>query len=507
MPRFALAALLVLIGFAAPVVRAAEKPNILIIFTDDLGYGDVSCYNDQSKVKTAHIDKLAKEGIRFTDAHSPSTVCTPSRYSLLTGRMAFRINSRGVFVGTGGPCLITEKQLTLPQMLREQGYRTGLVGKWHVGLTFTDKEGNAITRGNLEAVQSIDYTKPIPDAPIHRGFDTFFGTACCPTTDTLYAFIEGDRVPVPPTGLLDKTNLPKHVYSRDNRMGMKAPDFDLEEVDITFLKKSQAWLKEHKKQHGDKPFFLLHSTQAVHLPSFPGKDFQGKTKAGPHGDFIFELDYIVGELMKTLGEIGAADNTLVIFTSDNGPEVLSVVHMRQDYGHDGARPWRGVKRDQWEGGHRVPFIARWPGKTKAGRTSTQPLCLTDLTATFAAITGAKLPHDSAEDSFNMLPALVGEDGGKTIRPYILHQTINLSLAIRKGPWKYLDHKGSGGNGYDRGDLAKYKIDDGAPDAPAQLYNLSDDPGETKNLYFEKPEVVKELKELLEETKASGRSRP
>ncbi|MEX2212950.1 MAG: arylsulfatase [Phycisphaeraceae bacterium] len=509
--------LLAMMAIALPPCAAAEapgKPNILIILADDLGYGDVSCYNDQAKVKTPHIDRLAREGMRFTDAHSPSTVCTPSRYSLFTGRMAFRINYRGVFVGTGGPCLITDKQLTLPAMLRAQGYRTGLVGKWHIGLSFHDKDGKRIERGNLEAVQSVDYTRAIPDAPIHRGFDTFFGTACCPTTDHLYAFIEGDRIPIPPTKLLDKSTLPKHPYANDNRMGMQAADFDLEEVDITFLEKSKAWLKDHAKKNAGKPFFLVHSTQAVHLPSFPGRDFKGKTKAGPHGDFIHELDVITGELLKTLEEIGAAENTLVIFTSDNGPETTSVIHMRADYGHDGARPWRGVKRDQWEGGHRVPFIARWPGKIKPGSESTQPLCLTDIMATCAAITGAKLPRDAAEDSFNMLPALLGEAGGedngpgsKTIRPFILHQTISLALAIRKGEWKYLDHKGSGGNNYSRGEIQKYEIKDTAPEAPGQLYNLLDDPGETKNLYFQKPEIVKELKALLGETKASGRSRP
>ncbi|MCY2991527.1 MAG: sulfatase-like hydrolase/transferase [Planctomycetota bacterium] len=505
-PLTLLAALLLASVVAA---QAAENnsPNIVVILADDLGYGDVRCYNDAAKVATPHIDRLARDGIRFTDAHSPSTVCTPTRYSLLTGGMAFRINYCGVFVGVGGPCLITEKQLTLPQMLRERGYATAMVGKWHVGLTFLDHAGNRVTKGNVEGVEQVDFSRAIPDAPIHRGFDTFFGTACCPTTDFLYAWIEGDRVPVPPTKIVDKSRLPEHPYSHDCRPGMIAPDFDLEEVDLVFLKKSQAFLRQHAKQHPDKPFFLLHSTQAVHLPSFAGRDFQGQTKAGPHGDFIYELDHLVGELMATLEEIKAADNTLVIFTSDNGPEVTTVVHMRSDYRHDGARPWRGVKRDQWEGGHRVPFIARWPGRIKTGGTSHQPLCLTDVMATCAALTGAKLPPDAAEDSFNMLPALLSEDGGKPIRPYLLHQTMNLSLAIRRGPWKYLDHRGSGGNAYDRGPMQPYALKDTAPNAPGQLYDLEQDPAETTNLYFDQPQIVKELKTLLEETQARGRSRP
>lgn len=356
-------------------------PNIVFILADDLGYGDVACYNPKSKVPTPNLDKLNREGMHFADAHSPSTVCTPSRYSLLTGRMAFRTGFPGVFTGAGGPCLIEDTRLTLPGMLRNHGYTTACFGKWHIGLTFTDKNGQPINQNGLEAVKRIDYTRSIPDAPIHRGFDYFFGTACCPTTDYLYAFIDGDSIPVPPTGLLDREPLPKHPYSKDNRIGMIAPGFDLEEVDMLFLKKSVEFIENHIIRSPDKPFFLFHSTQGVHLPSFPGKDFKGKTQAGPHGDFIFEFDYVVGEILKTLDRLGLADNTLVMVSSDNGPEVTSVINMRKDYQHDGARPWRGMKRDQWEGGHRVPFIARWPGKIMAGSTTGQTTCLTDVMAT------------------------------------------------------------------------------------------------------------------------------
>ena len=259
------------------------------------------------------------------------------------------------------------------------------------------------------------------------------------TTDWLYAFIDGDRIPVPPTGKIDKSSLPKHPYSRDCRPGLIAPDFPMEEVDLVFLRKSQRFLEDHVRKTPNKPFFLYHAAQAVHLPSFPAERFKGKTKAGPHGDFIFELDYVVGELMATLDKLGVADNTLVIFTSDNGPETLSVIHMRGDHDHDGARPWRGMKRDQWEGGHRVPFIVRWPGKVKPGATSDQLTSLTDVMATCAAIVDAQLPKDAAEDSFNMLPAYLGKDA-EPIRPYLLQQAFGGAryLAIRKGNWKYLD---------------------------------------------------------------------
>jgi arylsulfatase A len=487
-----------------------KYPNVVFILADDLGYGDVACYNPESNIPTPNLDRLATEGMLFTDVHSPSTVCTPTRYSVLTGRMAFRTGMRGVFTGAGGPCMIEEKRLTLGGMFQQKGYSTALFGKWHVGMTFHDKTGKPINQNGLAAVKRIDYSQAIPDAPIHRGFDHFFGTVCCPTTDWLYAYVDGDRIPVPPTHIVDRGPLPKHPYSRDNRAGMIAPGFDLEEVDMTFLSKSLQFLDNHAKRSSKKPFFLLHSTQGVHLPSFPGDAFKGKTKSGPHGDFIFELDYVVGELMKALKKYGFSENTLVMFSSDNGPEVPTVINMRKTHKHDGARPWRGVKRDNWEGGHRVPFIARWPGKVKPGSVSDQTICLTDLMATYAEIVGVKLPNDAAEDSYNFLPVLLGEDQGKRIREYTLHQTISLAMAIRRGPWKYLDHKGSGGSNYSRDGewgLKQYALPEKAPEAPGQLYNLESDPGETNNLYFKHPEKVKELKAKLEEYKKSGRSAP
>ena len=499
-----------LTGCASQAMKRASAdrpPNIVFILADDLGYGDIGCYNPTSKVPTPNVDKLASEGILFTDAHSSSTVCTPTRYSILTGRMEFRTGMRGVFTGVGGPCLIEEGRLTLPEMLRRKGYATACVGKWHVGLTFLDKEGKPITKEGVEGVRQIDYSRPIPDSPIHRGFDRFFGTACCPGTDWLYAYIEGDRIPVPPTHMLDRTGLPQHPYSKDNRLGMIAPGYNLEELDMVFLDKSKEFLREHVKGHPDKPFFLYHACQAVHLPSFAADRFKGKTKAGPHGDFIYELDYVVGELLDTLDRLGVADNTLVIFSSDNGPETTSVVNMRKDYQHDGARPWRGMKRDQWEGGHRVPLIARWPGKIKAGSVTTQMTSLTDIMATCGAIVGAELPDNAAEDSYNMLPVLLGRQSNEPVRQYLMQQTISLALSIRQGRWKYLDHKGSGGNNYNGAALKPFALPDTEPDAPGQLYDLQTDPGETRNLYFEHPEIVAELKQQLDKFVKQGYSRP
>lgn len=501
--------LCILLAFCAAPAQSGETPNILLILADDLGYGDVRCYNDESKVPTPNIHRLAREGMRFTDAHSPATVCTPTRYSLMTGQMALRVPNGGrVFEATGGPSLIAPGRLTLPAMLRANGYSTACTGKWHVGLTFFDKDGQPVRGGGVEAVRRVDFSRRIEGGPVDHGFDRFFGTACCPTTDYLYAFIENDRVPVPPTQIIDKTNLPKHAYADDCRAGLIAPDFLMEEVDLVFLKKSREFLEKHVRETPDKPFFLFHSAQAVHLPSFAAPQFKGATKAGPHGDFIHQLDWVVGELLATLEKLGVADNTLVIFTSDNGPEVTSIIHMRADYAHDGARPWRGMKRDNWEGGHRVPFLVRWPAKVKPGTTSAQLTSLTDVMATVAAITGAKLPENAAEDSFNMLPALLGE-ATTPIRPYLLTQAFRgaQTLSIRRGPWKLLDHPGSGGNRYESNPgLKPFILPDSAPDAPVQLYNLDTDPGETKNLHAEHPEIVRELRALLEASKTSGRSR-
>jgi arylsulfatase A len=459
--------LFVCLSLACPA-RAYSPPNIVLILADDLGYGDLQCYNEESRIPTPNLDRLAREGMRFTDAHSPCTVCTPTRYSLLTGQMAFRIPNGGrVFAGAGGPSLIQPGRLTLPKLLSNQGYKTACFGKWHIGLTFYDAQGKPIHDDSLAGIQRIDYRREIDGGPLDCGFEQFFGTACCPTTDWLYAFIDGKRIPVSPTGPLDKSTLPKHPYANDNRAGLIAPDFDLQAVDLLFLEKSQEFLKQHVANDPHQPFFLFHSTQAVHLPSFPAEEFKGKTNSGPHADFIFELDHIVGELMKTLESLSIADNTVVIFTSDNGPEVSTIYHMRQEHNHDGARPWRGVKRDNWEGGHRVPLIVRWPGQVGANKTSEELTSLTDVMATVAEIVGTNLPNDAAEDSFSMLPVWQGRDYQSPIRPYLLQQGFGgkKHLAIRRGRWKYLAHKGSGGNNYTtQPQLKEFALPDLAPEA-------------------------------------------
>ncbi len=498
-------------------VLGMDKPNIIVIYADDLGYGDVACYNPQSKIPTPNLDTLARQGARFTDAHCPATYCVPSRYSLLTGRLQFR-SKIPIKIEMGGHCIIEKNRLTLPQMLRDQGYATMMTGKWHLGVTFLDPNASPVRHNGIKGVRMVDFNYPIPDGPTQRGFDRFFGTFECPTNSWLYAYIEDDRVPVPPTREFNEAykkelGLPVNDYSHDCGPGMIAPNFDFENIDLLFLQKSRQFITEHIKAAPDKPFFLYHASQAVHLPSFPAARFQGKTGTDAHGDFIFELDYIVGEFMKTLEHLGITENTLLLFSSDNGPELPTVRMMRQKHKHNGAHPWRGMKRDNWEGGHRVPLLICWPGKIKAGSVVAQTVNLTDVMATCAAITGATLPNNAAEDSFNILPLLLHGDQKKPIRQYSLQQAYRPHfLSIRRGPWKYLNHKGAGGNDYQRQGVwgAADFVTNTAQDIlsiPGQLYHLDRDPGEINNLYLTHPKIVAELKAKLEQFKANGRSAP
>jgi arylsulfatase A len=514
--RFAIvAALSLVVAVTAVAADAAATdvypplPNIVFILADDLGYGDVGCYNPEAKAPTPNLDRLAKEGILFSDAHSPSTVCTPTRYSILTGRMAFRTGMKSVFSGVAGPCLIEQDRLTLPGMLREKGYTTALFGKWHVGMTFYDKDGTVIRNGGIEGVKRVDYSRTIPDSPIHRGFDQFFGTVCCPTTDFLYAFVDGDRIPVPPTGMINKAalGLPTHVYSHDCRAGPDRAGLQ-HGGDGHDLPRQERALPRAAGESESPASPSSCSTPARPCISrrFQARTSREKQRLARMAISSFNLTPSLDASSDKLQQLGVADNTLVIISSDNGPEIDAIVNMRKDYGHDGARPWRGIKRDNWEGGHRVPLLARWPARIKPGTRTAQTVCLTDVMATCAAIVGTPLPDNAGEDSFNMLPVLLGTDEGKPIRPFTLHQTISLALAIREGKWKYLDHKGSGGNGYDRPSLAPFALPEKAPDAPGQLYDLEKDPGETDNLYFKNPDVVTRLKAKLDHAKASGRSR-
>ena len=505
----AIVLLLSMTGFA----NAEDHPNIIIIYADDLGFGDLSCYNKNAAYKTPRLDQMAAEGIRFTDAHSPSTICSPSRYGLFSGQQIFRSTGRGggAFEGPSGPSYLKPGTLTIGQMLKEQGYRTGIFGKWHVGLTWFDKEGKRL-RGGFKNSLLIDYEKstPLIDGPNERGFDESFVTPNCPTTDPLYVYIENGMVDKPASQRHDPENLPNPggKWRWDNDAGWMSPGYEFVNADLLFYEKTKAFIKDHREKTPEKPFFAVFSTQIAHAPVLPAEEFNGATKAGPRADFVWELDVLVGRVLDLVKELGIDEETIVMFNADNGAETVHVDWMRQDHKHDASGGWRGMKRDGWEGGHRVPFIVRWPGKIPAKQVTEQMTNTTDIFATLASVVGVSLPDDAATDSFDMLPVMMGkQEESKSVRPHLLTQSFRGQFQIRQGSWKYLDHQGSGGNKYDTEKMKKYAIAEKAPDAPGQLYDLANDPGETNNLYFTEEAKRKELQALLAKLKSSGRSAP
>ncbi|MEO2014970.1 MAG: arylsulfatase [Fuerstiella sp.] len=510
-PMFILA--LCFVASSAHDAVAQALPNVIIIYADDLGYGDLSCYNPRSAYQTPRLDQMAMQGVRFTDAHSPSTICSPSRYGLFSGQQIYRSTGRGggAFEGPGGPSYLKPGTLTIAQMLKEKGYRTGVFGKWHVGLTWYD-ENNDRLGGGFKNSLLIDYDKstPLVDGPNQRGFDESFITPNCPNTDPLYIYIENGMVPVPASQRHLRKNLPNPggKWRWDNDEGWMSPGYDFMNADLLFYEKTKTFITDHRKQTPDQPFFAVFSTQIAHAPVLPAPEFNGATKAGARGDFVWELDVLVGRVLDLVKQLSIDDNTLILFNSDNGAETVHVDWMRQDHQHDASGGWRGMKRDGWEGGHRVPFIARWPGRIPAGLVSDQMTNTTDIFATLASIVGYTLPDDAATDSFDMLPAMLGlQDESQSIRPHLLTQSFRGEFQLRQGQWKFLDHTGSGGNSYAKGSMKQYALPETASAATGQLYNLNTDPGETTNLFFTEDTKRKEMQELLEQLKSSGRSAP
>ncbi len=513
LPLFVLVFLLSLTSLLAADQPIPDQPNIIIIYADDLGYGDLSCYNSRAAYTTPRLDRMAMEGIRFTDAHSPSTICSPSRYGLFSGQQIYRSTGGGggAFEGPGGPSYLKPGTLTLPQMLKEMGYRTGVFGKWHVGLSWFDKDGKRLG-GGFENSLKIDYEKstPLIDGPNARGFDESFVTPNCPTTDPLYVYIENGMVEIPASERHHSDSLPNlgGKWRWDNDEGWKSPGYEFVNADTMFLEKTLSFIERHRQAAPTQPFFAVLSTQIAHAPVLPAEPYRGMTEAGPRGDFVRELDSIVGQVLDQLATLGIDDNTLVIFTSDNGPETVHVDWMRRDHNHDPAGGWRGMKRDGWEGGHRVPFIARWPKRIPPSQVSNQLLSTTDIFATIASAVDKELPDDVAVDSFDLLPVMLGRvPDSQPIRPHLLTQSFRGEFQIRQGKWKYLDHAGSGGNDYTKGILRTYHLNETESDAEGQLYDLEADPGETRNLYNAEPQKRQELQNLLQELKESGRSAP
>ena len=454
---------------------AAESPNIVYVLADDFGYGDAACYNPKAKIPTPNIDRLAKEGMRFTDAHSGSSVCSPTRYGILTGRYAWRTRLRSGVLGPYDPPLIAADRLTVPAFLKQNGYHTACVGKWHLGWEWPKKDGNVV------------FDEPIKNGPTTRGFDMYFGTDV--PNYPPYCFIHNDRTVGQPTGMKEERDL-------NGRPGPMLPGWKFEAILPTLVEKSVEYIGQRAKD--GKPFFLYFPLTSPHEPIAPSAKFKGKSGISDLADFFMESDWALGEVLKALDDKKLSEKTLVIFTCDNGHARYTGLPALQKAGHEPSGPLRGYKADIYEGGHRVPFIARWPGKVKAGAVSDEPICHTNLLATCAAILDKKLPDDAGEDSFSILPLLLGTKLEQPTHPAIVHQSAGGILAIRQGNWKLVI-------GQDAGSNAKQKEPVKGPDV--QLFDLAKDLGETKNLAEENAEVVKKLRGELQKLIDNGRSNP
>ncbi len=470
-----------------------SKPNFVYIFCDDLGWGDVSCLNPESKIQTPNIDRLAATGMNFTDAHAGSAVCTPSRYTLLTGRYCWRTALKHGVGGGYSPPLIKPDRLTVAKMLQQAGYRTACIGKWHVGFNWQlkdefkgEKMPRLLARDESRFDTMVDFSKPIKNGPVDVGFDYYFGISASLDMSP-YVFIENDRATEIPTETVPKGTTPEARA----REGIGAKGWKHENVLPTLRDKSIDFIR--REAAAGNPFFLYLPVNGPHTPVVPNAEFIGKSGAGIYGDFVLEIDDVVGRIVAALEDAGVRENTVVIFSSDNGPETLTAAY-REAYGHYSAWKFRGMKRDNWEGGHRVPFLVSWPAAVPAGSTCECFVELVDFMATAADIVGATLPGNAAEDSRSILRWLKGDYTAKC-RRFAIHHSCDGKWAIRRGKYKLLLHGGSGGNAYD------------CPENndPVQLYDLEADPFETTNIYTSHPEIVAQLHSLCLDSIQQGRS--
>ncbi|MEP2775006.1 MAG: arylsulfatase [Luteolibacter sp.] len=480
--KSSLATALLAASLVSPLAMAEETntpPNIIYILADDLGYGDVQVLNpERGKIATPHMDKLAAEGMIFTDAHSSSSVCTPTRYGIITGRYNWRSKMQaGVLSGFSKP-LIDSERLTVAGFLKEQGYSTACIGKWHIGMNLPSADGKPIVG---KSAKNVDWKGTITGGPVDLGFDYYYGIAASLDMPP-YIWIENDH-------FVGECTVEKEPHPQ--RKGPAHVDFEVIDVLPETGNKTVEYINEHKDKG---PFFAYVAFTAPHTPTVPGKEWQGKSGITPYADFVMHTDAVIGQIADAVDAAGIADNTMIIVTSDNGCSKAAPITDLIAKGHYPSAQFRGSKSDLWDGGHRVPFLVRWPAGIKAGSISHETICLTDLMATCADLTGAKLPDTAGEDSVSFLPAL----GGKPIesaRKGVIHHSIGGKFAYREGKWKLLLASDSGG-------WTKEKMPKGTV---AQLYDMEADPGETTNLYDSNPEVVERLMKQLESDVARGRS--
>ncbi len=462
-----------------------EKPNIIFILADDMGIDSVSANNEaMGPLETPHIDRLISQGMNFTDAHSGSAVCTPTRYGLLTGRYCWRTRLKSHVLWSWGAPLIEPERLTVAELLQQQGYTTGMVGKWHLGMTWFDKEGKpanahleltdaSFREESAERVaavgRNIDFTKAVRGGPVDHGFDYYFGVDV--PNFPPYLWIENDR-----TIGIPSVAKPKKMFGSPGPM---LPGWKLEDILAGLSDKAVEWITEQSKR--DKPFFLYLPLTSPHTPIAPGEAFQGKSGISVYGDFIMETDWVVGQVMQALEDSGHAENTLVIFSADNGTAGPANFEELESKGVDLRRHFKGMKCQIHEGGHRVPFVARWPGRIKAGSTCRQTICMNDFMATVADLLDVSLPENAGEDSTSILKLLTGEATQLPNHPSVVNHSLGGQFAIRKGKWKLV------------------------PKPQAQLFDLEADPKEEHNIATAHPEIVSELEQTLERYQKDGRS--
>jgi arylsulfatase A len=486
----------------------ATRPNIVIILADDLGYGDVQCYNPQrGRIPTPNLDRLASDGMRFTDAHSSSGVCSPSRYTLLTGRYHWRTRLQAGIVNVFGEPLIARDRLTLAGLLKQQGYHTACIGKWHLGWDWPiapDKASCFRLKGGQAAAPATDdqraawrevFSRSIPGGPTARGFDEYFGTDV-PNWPP-YCFIENDRTLGVPSELLPAALLKNHQASLP---GPALPGWNLEPILPALANRAVELIRS--RAAAKEPFFLYMPLTSPHTPLAVNDAWKGRSGLNAYADFVMETDAAVGRVLEAIEKAGVRNNTLVVFTSDNGCAPYVGAKELEAKGHFPSGPFRGYKADAWEGGHREPFVVRWPGVVKPGSRCGQTVCQADLMATLGEVIGATLPDNAGEDSLSLVPLLKGED--RPIHEAVVHHSAAGRFAIRAGKWKLLLCPGSGG-AFVRADSDPEAAKRGLP--AVQLYDMEADPGEQNNLQARHPEVVERLTRLLEKLVADGRSTP
>jgi arylsulfatase A len=491
MKSLILSLLFVSIGF----ITAAERPNIIIILADDHGYGDLSAYNPASKIPTPNMDRIAREGMRFTDGHTSSGVCTPTRYSLLTGRYHWRTKlQQGVLGGFSSP-LISEGRVTLASFLREQGYHTACIGKWHLGMEWPLQGGASADDGGdftkpFADVTKVDYAAPIQNGPLDRGFDHFYGISA---SLDMFPFVWIRDRHATEAATAEKTWV---------RTGPAGPSFEAVDVQPGITGRLVEYLGERAADaQAGKPFFAYVPLAAPHTPIVPAPDFEGTSGLNAYADFVRQIDADMGKILAALETHQLAENTILIYTSDNGCSPRAEIEALQAAGHYPSGPLRGHKADAFEGGHRVPFMVRWPAKVKPASVADQLVGQIDFLATFAELLGKKLPDNAGEDSISFLPVLLGE-AKEPVRSSIVSQSINGSFAIRDGQWKLILCPGSGGWSSPRPGRDEIA---GLPEF--QLYDLAADPGEKTNLLAAHPDRVLKMKESMVEAIRRGRTTP